>query len=307
MRNDRSCLICVAIFALSCGPGYPVIGKSQHYEFAYDDPTFDDPYSLPPIVEGGAHAVIEVTARDSGCDSEHPFTHVASSDPSVATFVFNGSTVEVTTGNAGTAELQLLDDRGKLVDSVDVIVDRVARLEPSRGMATVLVGGTYDLSVSMYGAGNAPLGAQRGMLSYEATGAVSVTHTDAFAQTDLHVTANTLGDGNISLAAPQIVDAFAVNVVGADEITAIEINRPWTQDTDYRWTVTTVASAVSPVFGATCAWQVSDPAVEVQSQYQSHNLEGEPVELTGFRLTKPGSYTASCSIGSARLDIRLSR
>src|SRR6185436_8018671 len=131
-----------------------------------------------------------------GCGgNKHPFMHVASSAPAIATFAYDGDTISVTTGSAGTAELQLVDDDGAMVDSIDVIVESVAELGPSHKSARVFVGGTYDLPITMYGAMGQELGGERGMLQATASGSISVTTEEAFNATTLKVAADALGDG----------------------------------------------------------------------------------------------------------------
>lgn len=304
----------VAVFALTGGDCYQgAITKDGHFELRYDDPTVYGPYLFPPLVEGGAHASIDASSHGGGCSDSYSFAAVASSDPTIADFTYDGSRIQVTTGHAGTVELQLLDDKGARVDSVDVTIEAVATVGPGLTSASVIAGGTYRLPVTMYGATGDELGGERGMLQVSTAGVVSVMTTDAFAETAIDIAAADIGDGTVTLAAPSNVTAtIAIKSVAPEAITAIELDprRPPSYDPDHvRWTVYTVARADGElVYGATCSWQVSSADVSIDWQRPVTNLADTVTsEDSAFHLGKAGSYTATCTIGAAQLDVPLHR
>jgi len=295
-----------------CYSGAP--GKSGHYEFSYEDPTLFGPVRFPPLVEGGARATIDASPTGSGCGNHHPFSAVASSDAAIATFAYDGNAITVSTGRAGTAELQLLDDTGAIVDRVDVRVEAVAELGLYRKSAGLLAGETYTLPITMYGTTGVELGGERGMLQATASGSLAVTSEEGFLATTLQVTANEVGEGAIALAAPSgITDTISLTAVDETAIASIVLDPryPPTYDADHvRWTIHTVASTAAgdPVFGAKCHWQLSGSSLSLDWERPAQNLaDSSASEDSAFRLGDRGSFTATCTIGGAHLDVPLQR
>jgi hypothetical protein len=62
------------------------------------------------------------------------------------------------------------------------------------------------------------------------------------------------------------------------------------------------------VYGATCTWQLSSTDVSIDWQRPVTNLADSVTgEDSAFHLGKAGSYTATCTIGAAQLDVPLRR
>ena len=77
-----------------------------------------------------------------------------------------------------------------------------------------------------------------------------------------------------------------------------------TVDSPVTWNV---FSPTGQVFGATCAWSVSDSSVLIDNLQPANKLDLPPTGSVTFKMSRPGMFTATCTIGGLMVQIPLKR
>jgi hypothetical protein len=267
------------------------------------------------VAGDGAHQLVAVSGAT--------FASVTSSAPTVATFAVASGGVMATTGMAGDADLSLLDAGGALVDRVTVHVAAVATLDFTRGWM-----------------GNGPI-----VLEGVAVTLAPVTKHDSLVRVLLGTDGVhfTVSGSLTSLGAPppsdpnapgNVIESLVVqgtrgtgDVVGANggqsfdlPFTVVQVadltdlkayaSLPYlgqggaTVDIPVSWTAATAAGLV---YGTNCAWTVSDPSVLIDPVQSPTQLDLDPAGRVTFRLSKPGDFTATCTLGRIVITVPLHR
>jgi hypothetical protein len=299
------CLVLVA--ALAGCHGTQTAGQLGHVDFSWNECFAGCPLDSRAMAAGGAGASIGITV-DPGL---HVST-VRSSDPGVATFTLeaNNGLVDVQSGHAGQAQLQLLDGSGGLVDQATVTVADSATLGTQRGWSgarpVVLAGATEIFHVTTLDAHQQTLvgtGAVHFTLNAPLTKALSVIFGDGIAFS------GTPGVGSAVATSPAATTTLEVEVVDASAVDGIALAKAGAVVSDVvtsRQDVTIVAKrGADAVYGADCAWTFSDPSASAQS-IALNGLE-QPAQATS-RITFTNSpLTATCTIGHTTQTIAISR
>jgi hypothetical protein len=292
-------------------------GQHGRDSFAYlATPGCEDGCNLQDfsVAADGAQQLMQVTGAS--------FAAVSSSADAIASFSLSGQNVLMTTAMSGDADLVLGDGAGSEVDRVTVHVADVAELEYTRGWSgngpivlenvpitfgpvtkldagnrTLLgaqavhfqVSGTLSALGAPSPAPNAPPTILESIIVSAAAGSGDLTGKNGSQSFDIPMTAVTLNDLTMLTAT---VGESVLGSGGATIDTPVAVN---------------AATPAGSVYGPTCSWAVSDPSVEVVITSNADQLQGPPTSGATFKLTKDGTFTATCSIGRLTAVVPLKR
>jgi hypothetical protein len=252
-----------------------------------------------PMVAGGAKADITVALMPGA----PALASVRSSDESVATFALGGQSgdVTVTSGNAGPADLILLDGGGSEIDRATVTVKNADTLTYTAGWTpaagpTMLAGtsGTFHVTTRANNMGLVGSGAVKFTLSGVLQPASGVLLGDS-----VNFTASAAGAGMIAAECPSAMASVAVTVVGNAMLTeATVMPKQLTFDHTAKGTaVVDVHAGTTSVYVQACDW-TSTPAGVTTAGTSGGTLDAAPA--ISYDFTGPaGSYTLACSVGGA--------
>jgi hypothetical protein len=298
-----------AFSMLATGCGTRSEGQLGRASFAWQGCLFDCGVADNPMAAGGAQANLTISLA-SGVS----FQQIRSSNPSVASFtVIGGSGLDVSAVSAapGQTQLQLLDGAGKLVDQVTVTVTATAKLTLIQGWTgaapLVIEGSTQTLHVTTVDASNHTL-IGTGSVAFSLSAPLAHA-AGALVFGDTYAFTGSAGSGSITARAPSATLVQDVTVVPLAAITGVNGTvQPNSSDANGVYAnVDVVASAAGgAVFGATCNWTTSDPSVMLQSQTAT-SLESAAKASSKFLLKSAGSFTATCTVGSAATTVQLHR
>jgi hypothetical protein len=298
---------------MECGRTAGALGKQEHYGFLLEAPTGDSLGVLGPVLEGGAQLKLTTTAID--CAACHaaatPYVGVESTDPAVATFALGSDgVIVVTTGTAGSADLELLDAQSHVVDSVTVEVESAASIQFVDAVSPVQVTAAgsavaYMFDVDAFDSSGNQVFTGPGSPVLTTTGGLSVisddtgSYVESFATGSAIVTA-TAGDQSATLEVDSVTLADVVSIVVTDG--------PTYDVSDDQWVVFfSPMTAAGPVLGAGCTWQLSNPAAQVVLDAPADSVDGGNMTEFTVDLPPPVNVTAICTIGSASMTVTLSR
>jgi hypothetical protein len=311
-------LLLVAACSSACSSsGTSTRGQHGRDSFAYlATPGCEDGCNLQQFAVAADDAQQEMQVSGAA------FAGVSSSADSIASFTLSGGQVSMTTAMSGDADLILSDGAGTEVDRVTVHVVDVAELEFTKGWSgsgplvlesvpitfgpvTKLDAGNRTLlgaqavhfqasgTVSLMGAPspapNAPPTILESMIFQAAAGTGDLTGQNGSQSFDIAVTAVTLNDLSMLTAT---VGESVLGSGGATIDTPVAVN---------------AATPAGNVYGPTCSWAVSDPSVEVVVTGNADELQGPATSGATFKLTKDGTFTATCSIGRLTAVVPLKR
>ena len=313
------CMVALGTAGGDCRqPG--ISGAKGRYEFGIENDA-GVPQQFGPVADGGAHVLVVADPKPSGGCSSQPappaFASAASSDPTVATATRNADgTIEVVTATAGSTDIQLLDDTGAVIDSLTIDIESVTSLAfATPGSVQVLASGTYNVDVTPTGATDEPLIGAASRIEASADGTlanVTVTPTMVSADAVVSFAATDRGNGTVTVTAGSLTETLVVMVVAGTDITSIALGSGGfgpsfnpNDDTEVVWTQAVAAGG--PVFGATCAWQVDPSEATLHSHAPADDLGNSPLENSQFVLNGDGPFPATCTIGSAQLEVDLHR
>jgi hypothetical protein len=293
--------------SLAACQGTRTAGQLGHVDFSWNECFDGCPLDGHPMASGGASASIALTIA-AGLH----VSAVRSSDPGVAAFTLPGNSglVDVQSGHAGQAQLQLLDGGGALVDQATVTVTDTATLGIQRGWSgarpVVLAGATEIFHVTTLDAHQQTLigtGAVRFTLNAPLTKALAVFFGDGIGFT------GTPGVGSAVATSAAAKSTLEVEVVDANAVDGITLAKAGAVVSDVvtsRQDVTIVARrGADAVYGADCAWTFSDGSASAQSM-AVNGLE-QPAQAQS-RITFTNSpLTATCTIGHTTQTITISR
>jgi hypothetical protein len=268
-------------------------GAGNQPAFAFDNGgSLDD----NNVAAGGAHTTIAINGID--------FAGVRSSNSSVATFTKNGTKVEVESGQAGTAALELTDSGGGTLASATVTVENTAVLKTNLSSAKpqLLEGSTQIFHVITTGAqGNVTKG--DGSVQFQLSG--TLTADVAKVDGDAVSFTGTAGDGSIRATCPNVTLDQPFSVVAESAIQNLDMLG--TVEPNDTAVVTVVPkSAAGGVYTGACAWKVSDPSVWLTSEV-APTLDLGPGTLAVFSLTRPGTFSISCTLAGQTATVQVSR
>jgi hypothetical protein len=291
-------------FLVGCHVSSP--GQLGHAQFQWTECLVDCAVTDHAMAAAGAHAEIALTL-----DSGYTVAQVRSTDPSVATFTLGQSLrVEVTSGQPGQTKLQLLDGSGRLVDEIAVNVVATAKLAFKQGWtssAPIVLEGSpqYFHVTTLDGQGNTLIGT--GAVRFDLTGTITPTLAILFG--DEVAFTGSAGSGTITASTPTVTVVLPVEVVPLSALTGVvaHVSGYRATSTGYFADVATYAnSADGAVYGASCSWTSNDPSVH-PTQVSPSPLEEAAASTTAIRLDSPGSFSASCTIGSQSTTVMLQR
>ena len=266
-----------------------------------------DGCTLPdhPLASGGARTTIEASGV---------FSAVRSSNPGIASFTLDPDkrdAIDVVTGHAGAVTIELIDARGAVVASAPISVEDTATLTMSQGWTTtsatplLLEGAPFSLHVATLDA--------RGRET-RGEGAVAFTLAGTLAPSEIALGAGdgigfagAAGSGTITASAPATTLTQSFTIVPASAITMIEAVVDQTAPASGVAVVVIVPqSAAGPVYTDPCRWTTSDPSVTLQSTV-GPELDLGPGELGIFNVTRPGTFTVTCSVAGQSASVTLTR
>jgi hypothetical protein len=307
-------VLTVALCGADCEHAGGTVGKSNHYEFDVEGQG-----ATPKLLDNGTHVAVTTSPMTSGCgDAPPPYSRVESSDATVASFaLLSDGTIAATTFAAGSADLELLDDQGHVVDSVAIDVEAIGSLQMPTDVTPVQViaagsGQTYSLVVTALDAVGDELAIGSDRIEVATTGEIA-------ASVDPQVGVQSFAPGAATvIASVDGVSATAtIDSIGLADVTAIEIGTgsaaPMYEPDDDEWLVwLTPMTATGPVLGAACTWQLSDPTVQLVDNVaalSAYNPIGGLHDFALFTTTRTGSvtFTATCTIGSVQTTVTLQR
>jgi hypothetical protein len=249
-----------------------------------------------PVAAGGARTTIDVSI---------PFSSIRSTAPAVATFVANGSQVDLVSGVPGTAQLEVLDIRGGVLGSATVFVVATASLQVSQGWSgarpTVVAGTPQVLHVATIGAdGNTTRG--DGAVTFALAGGLSAAEVPVDGDGIGFV--GSVGTGTISASCPDATVTQEIDVVPQADVTRLATSS--VVDAAGNAIVGMVATTdAGGVYAEPCVWTASDPSVTLSSQLSG--LAEAPGVLGFFNLTRPGTFTVSCAMAGQTASVSLTR
>ncbi len=311
-QGVRWLALAIVLSGMECR-GEGALGKQEHYSFVLDAPAAGSLAFLGPVLDGGAHAEIMAIANSGGAchAAATPYVGVESTNPAVAAFALgSGGLIVATTGVAGSADLELLDAQSHVVDSVTVEVGSAASVQfvDTVSPVQVIAAGSavaYMFDVAAFDSSGNRLVTDPSRFVLTATGALSVSSDD----TGSFVESFATGSATVTATLDDRSATLEVDSVTLADVTSIVVNDgPTYEAFDDQWDVWfTPMTAVGPVLGAGCTWQLSNPAAQVvfDTVADSEN-ETNLTELT-VALPPPVNVTATCTIGSASMTVTLSR
>ena len=297
-------------------PGTP--GKRGNYYFTLQDPsTLSD---IGPVAAGGVRLDVVTEPRSGGCTCAEPppYKSVVSTDPTVATVAIGDDGIDLVSGVPGTTELQLLDDHGGVLDSVDIVVETpavIANTISNPVSAQVLASdvNSYRFDVTVEDAMGVTLAGGAQLVAVSGAGVVSnVSSTATYGGATIGLVAQTAGSGAVTVTAGDATSTLAITAVDASAVTGIDIDNDPSYAPSYNandqtevvWVVPRTADG--QVFGGSCAWQV-DPSVKVHGG-TAETLDGNGAAINNqFVLPGDGPFPATCTIGNAQLTVQLHR
>ena len=252
------------------------------------------------VAAGGAHTTILVSG------GVH-FVSAQSSNPSVAKFTADGAgKVDVESGAAGSAELQLLDAAGHVVETGTVNVVPTAQLRANRGWngaaPLVLEGETMTFHVTTLDA-NSKITKGDGSVDFALGGtlkpAVALVDGDAIAFV------GTAGSGTIDASCPNATLSQPIDIVPASALTTLNMTEQL-QPNDQVVVTVVPQSAGGPVYTGGCDWQVSDASVTLDADV-TPRLDLGAGEVAVFNVNRPGSFTVTCTLAGQTQSVTFSR
>ena len=293
-------------------------GTKGRFEFWYVEPMYNFDTPLIPFVDHGTQVSLHaIQPPPGGCGGHttYTFSQVRSSDPQVATFsLAPDQTIALVTGAPGTADLELLDDKGQLVDSIAIEVEPIAGLRvANRFDVQVITAGSYQLEVTMLDATGRTLGGGPGRIQTAVTGGITAGQTDSFTGASLALRSTMTGNGSVAVTAETITRTLGIHSVDIRAVNEIDLGiggfKPTYNPNDQVETVWTIPmTSDGEVFGAPCTWQIADPSVQLMANRAETSLSAaQPLNNAQFKLNKAGSFDATCTIGAARLTVTLKR
>jgi hypothetical protein len=250
------------------------------------------------------------------------FAGVQSSAPQVAGFVGASGEVEATTGMPGDADLVLLDGAGGELDRVTVHVAATAQLEFTRGWqgdGPILVENVPITSFQVRkrdAVGRILLGA--GAVRFTVGGTLSSLGAPPPPGPGLPpnmvetlIVQGQAGAGDLAGANGGQSFDIPVTTVALTDLEKLTLAAGATTLGEGGIPETALAATAATkdglAYGWACAWAVSDSSVQVKIGSEPDHLDVAPVENARFRLTRTGSYTASCTVGRLTAMVTLSR
>jgi hypothetical protein len=252
------------------------------------------------VAAGGAHTTILVNG------GVH-FVSASSSNPAVAKFTADGAgKVDVESGVAGTAGLQLLDASNHVVASGLVTVVATAQLRPNRGWTgpapLVLEGETMTFHVTTLDA-SGKITKGDGSVNFALGG--TIKPTVALVDGDAIAFTGTAGAGSIDASCPDTTLTQAVTIVPASAVSALNMTQ-LLQPNDQAVVTVVPQSAGGPVYTGGCMWSVSDPSVTLDTDV-TPRLDLGAGEVAIFNINRAGTYTIGCTVAGQTSSVVVSR
>jgi hypothetical protein len=211
----------------------------------------------------------------SASKSEIPPVTVESSDPAVASFdITKSGRIAVTSGNPGTARLEIKDASGTLIDALPVVVKNVSSIhtEYDDGMA-IMIGGGTSVNVDLKDENDCPM-LGLGGVDYALSGGIAqgqVTLAELLldfvfqqfissADESFTLTADALGAGTIQISAPGGASSTVpVEVVDASGVATVTVHADgdFTPGDSHEATAQAFTADERRVLSPKCEWALS--------------------------------------------------
>jgi hypothetical protein len=307
----RSLILFTLVFGCSSSSSFTK-GKKGRANFAYRaTPGCEDGCDLDrnAVVSDGATQLLLVTGD--------AFTQVSSSAPAIASFMKTADGVVATTGMAGDVDLILQDAAGGEVDRVTLHIVAASKLLYTAGWqgAGPIVVENVPITMAPVTKKDADLHILfgHGAVRFTATG-MNATPAASMPNDILEsiVVQGAAGSANLNLANGAVSVDIPFQIVSVNDLTKLDaavtgtVLGPTgtTVDSPVEWTVSTPAGQV---YGASCAWSVSDPSVQIVVTGTSDQLDQSPSGNATFKMSRAGTFTATCTVGKLTAMLPLKR
>jgi hypothetical protein len=273
-------------------------GGASHPTIYFDNCGPDCGLDKHTVAAGGAFTLLDVAGA--------MFTEARATNPAVAQAARNtDNQIEIISGAPGATEIEVLN-YGRVVASATLTVEATAKLVYDHawsGAAPVILENTPQfLHVTTMNASGTPTKGS-GAVSFSFAGTVtpSVVQLDG----DAIGFAGTAGDASITGSCPSTSVTVPLSFVPASAVTRIDIKAA--APVREQALVTIVPqSASGPVYTGSCQWHVSDPSVTLEADPEL-SLDGGPGRIGIFNLTRPGTFTISCTLVGQTVSIMVQR
>lgn len=276
-------------------------GSLGHYDFSYASCLLGCTLDNNSMAAGGARSTIDATPH-TGVSA---FVTVQSSNQQVATFARGGQSdeVDVTSGQAGLADLILLDGAGTELDRATVIVKNTDVLELDQGWSTsgtgitVLAGREQLFHVTTLAGGQTTIGT--GSVKFTFTGGVSAGGGITFGDEASFRDDGTGAPGSIVADCPNVHSEVPIAFVPSSALTSAPLtpsSLTFGRGQDAAVTQTAMAGQTS-VYGAPCTWTTA-PATGLTVSGGASTPSAAQVNKFTFHADAAGSWVATCAIGS---------
>jgi hypothetical protein len=308
----RSLILFAFVCACSSNSSFTK-GKKGRASFAYRaTPGCEDGCDLDrnAVVSDGATQLLLVTGADFG--------QVSSSAPEIASFMKTADGVVATTGMAGDVDLILQDASAGEVDRVTLHIVAAAKLKYTAGWGSAagpILLENVPITMAPVQKEDSNLRILFGHGAVRFTGSAISTIAATSMPDDIQETIvleGPAGAANLNLAnGSQSVD-IPIQIVSISGLSKLTLDLHGTFLGSSGTTVdspvdVTVSSPDGPVYGASCAWSVSDPSVQIVVTQTTDHLALAPTGNVTFKMTRVGSFTATCTLGALTAMVPLKR
>jgi hypothetical protein len=275
-------------------------GDTSSPTLQFDNCSSDCGLDQNGVAAGGGHTTILVNG------AVH-FTSAQSSNPAVAKFTADGAgKVDVESGVPGSADLELVDAAGHVVQSGTVTVVATAQLRPNRGwngaVPLVLEGETLSYHVTTLDA-QGKITKGDGSVNFALGG--TLKPTVALVDGDAIAFVGTAGTGTIDANCTAASVSQTITVLPAAAITALNMTEQL-QPNDQAVVTVVPQSTGGPVYTGGCDWSVSDESVTLDADV-TPRLDLGAGEVAVFNVNRPGSFTISCTVAGQTSSVTISR
>lgn len=291
-------------------------GKLQNYMFSVYTSEADFGIPIPELAAGGAQVPVQPSRLGTGVPA---FTAVKTSNAAILTATLQGEIVTLKSAAPGTAELSLLDEKGAVVESIDVLVKPTTRVQRLFLEDSVLLEGgvareqfqTYSDGTPTY-CGGALRASYTGRLQAPGQPPAVPLHRNDLLPCSVLLT-GAAGTGTVTASSVEGQSASSswtvIPAIDAGTVTLSNVTQTSTVDfgkaVDFRLSASAQSTSAQRIAGPHCTWTASSPAVTFIRPVPANGYLAE--DVIGVTTTQPGAFSVTCTIGSAASSIALGR
>ena len=340
MQRRKRIALAVAVAVISCAPTYD--GDKGVAQFlpsqCIDFGTDSDRCITNALAPGGAILDFTITPANGGCGTTVNFASAGSSNPSVLTATkLDAHTVRVTSGQPGSAEVQLLDNSGSVIDSYPLGVMEVGSMQfggyglqsaiSTSTPVQVIADHVWTVHVQAWAKADPYQKLHdEGAISYRLSGPITQDAAAPFDMTgvpsktfpgDAVAFHGTSGSASIVATSGTAAATLMVRVVDPSEIATVAFGAQY-QVIDQGQHEVAVDTAPALADGTAvfsdqlCAW-TTDPAISVNTRPNQFaagpptSLDFTDIDRNYFIVPKLGSYAATCTIYGVSATVMVTR